>query len=107
MQIKQQSYLPFVIKACSQLLLEFPILNSTQTHQIGITVEGIDEFQLVNLKNVERLSIVHIENEIKRLEQLARTNQLTEQDLSQTYFSLTNLGRVRFASFFRFLDHFC
>ena len=110
MQIKHQSYFPFMIKACSQLLNQFPILNSTndstRNHQIGITIQSLNGFQLANIKNVEQLSIVHIENEIKRLEQLDRTNQLEKKDLSQTYFSLTNLGRVRFFALFRFLDHF-
>ncbi len=46
-------------------------------------------------KNVQQLSIIQIVNELHRLEELAKNEQLSNEDLAGGTFSLSNIGTVR------------
>ncbi|CAF4323801.1 unnamed protein product, partial [Adineta steineri] len=99
------SLTPFIIKACSQTLIDYPILNShidskcetilyKASHNIGFTIDTKDGPLVPNIKNVQQLSISQIENEFNRLQELAHHGKLLEEDLTNGTFSLSNIGDV-------------
>jgi len=105
------SYLPFIIKACSQALNNYPILNSSVdskceniiykgSHNIGLAMDTKDGLLVPNIKNVQQLSINQIANELNRLQQLGKEGKLSTDDLTGGTFSLSNIGAVRKSSFF-------
>ncbi|CAF1093368.1 unnamed protein product [Adineta steineri] len=110
-QLKKQnkdikiSYLPFIIKACSQALLNHPILNAhvdskcenityKGSHNIGIAMDTKDGLLVPNIKNVQQLSITQIANELNRLQQLGKAGKLSTDDLTGGTFSLSNIGAI-------------
>ncbi|CAF3387292.1 unnamed protein product [Rotaria sp. Silwood1] len=99
------SYMSFIIKACSQILLHYPILNAhvdlkcetityKGSHNIGIAMDTKDGLLVPNIKNVQQLSITQIENELNRLQQLAQNGKLSTEDLTNGTFSLSNIGAI-------------
>ncbi|CAF2465282.1 unnamed protein product [Rotaria sp. Silwood2] len=99
------SYMPFIIKACSQVLLDYPILNAhvdskcetityKGSHNIGIVMITKDSLFVPNIKNVQQLSITQITNELNRLQQLAQNGKLSTEDLTSGTFSLSNIGAI-------------
>jgi 2-oxoisovalerate dehydrogenase E2 component (dihydrolipoyl transacylase) len=110
-QLKKQnkdlkiSYLPFIIKACSQALNNFPILNAhvdskcenityKGSHNIGLAMDTKDGLLVPNIKNVQQLSINQIANELNRLQQLGKEGKLSTDDLTGGTFSLSNIGVI-------------
>jgi pyruvate/2-oxoglutarate dehydrogenase complex dihydrolipoamide acyltransferase (E2) component len=69
--------------------------NKKVLHNIGITIDTKDGFVQPNIKNVQQLSIIQIENELNRLEKLAKNGKLSNEDLTGQTFSLSNIGAVR------------
>jgi len=103
------SYMPFMIKAASLSLKQFPILNSSLTdtkdaltykssHNIGVAMDTPHGLLVPNIKNVESLSIIEIAKELKRLQFSGSIGQLTSADLSGGTFTLSNIGSVSFIS---------
>lgn len=115
------SYLPFIIKACSQALSNHPILNAhvdskcenitykvkffrkklkynilfkKGSHNIGVAMDTKDGLLVPNIKNVQQLSITQIANELSRLQQLGKAGKLATNDLTGGTFSLSNIGAV-------------
>lgn len=99
------SYLPLLIKACSQALIEFPQLNAhvntdcsvlthRAAHNIGIAIDTPRGLIVPNVKNVQLLSIAQIATELQRLSQLASQGKLTRSDLSGGTFTLSNIGSI-------------
>ncbi len=64
-------------------------------HNIGITIDTKDGLIQPNIKNVQQLTIIQIQNELNRLEQLAKIGKLSNEDLTWQTFSLSNIGAVR------------
>ncbi len=64
-----------------------------------------DGLVLPNIKHVQQLSIVQIDNELNRLQELAQNGILSTEDLTEGTFSLSNIGLVRFHFYFD-LFHF-
>ncbi|CAF2564481.1 unnamed protein product [Rotaria sp. Silwood2] len=110
-QLKKQnkdikmSYLPFIIKACSQALHNYSILNAhvdskcenityKGSHNIGIAMDTKDGLLVPNIKNVQQLSINQISNELSRLQQLGKAGKLSTDDLTGGTFSLSNIGVI-------------
>ncbi|CAF3332934.1 unnamed protein product [Rotaria socialis] len=110
-QLKKQSkdikisYLPFIIKACSQALNNYSILNAhvdakcenityKVSHNIGIAMDTKDGLLVPNIKNVQQLSIMQIANELNRLQQLGKVGKLSTTDLTGGTFSLSNIGAI-------------
>ncbi|CAF4331038.1 unnamed protein product, partial [Adineta steineri] len=104
-QKRKFSLTPFIIKACSQTLIDYPILNShidskcetilyKASHNIGFTIDAKEGPLVPNIKNVQQLSISQIENEFNRLQELAHHGKLLTEDLTNGTFSLSNIGDI-------------
>ncbi|XP_003705758.1 dihydrolipoamide branched chain transacylase E2 isoform X2 [Megachile rotundata] len=107
--LKQQgvslSLMPFFIKAASKALEKVPQLNAwldqenqslqvLDSHNIGIAMDTPEGLVVPNIKNVQNLSIVEIARELNRLQELGRKTSIPLNDLSQTTFSLSNIGVI-------------
>lgn len=99
------SYLPFFIKALSKGLSEYPILNSSFDEQreqivykssqnIGIAVDSPVGLLVPNIKDVQRLSVIGIAQELNRLQELASKMKLPPADMTGGTFSVSNIGSI-------------
>ncbi|KAF2276046.1 branched-chain alpha-keto acid dehydrogenase E2 component [Westerdykella ornata] len=101
--------LPFIIKAVSLSLQQFPMLNAhldTTTnpdkpqmvikaqHNIGIAVDSPSGLLVPVIKNVHSHSIESLAAEIARLSRLGREGKLTNADLSGATFTVSNIGSI-------------
>lgn len=99
----QLTYMPFIIKALTKALEQFPIFNASYDHvneqiiyknyiNIGIAVDTPDGLIVPNIKDADKLSIFEISNELTRLKEAAMNKKLTLSDLTDTTMSVTNYG---------------
>ncbi|KAK6865629.1 hypothetical protein PG995_002157 [Apiospora arundinis] len=103
------SYLPFIIKAVSMALYQYPILNarvdidsSTEKpslvmrsqHNIGIAMDTPAGLLVPVLKNVGSMNVYSIAAELVRLQSLATTGKLSVQDLSGGTITVSNIGNI-------------
>lgn len=99
------SLMPFFIKAASRALEKVPQLNAwldeeNQTlriqkrHNIGIAMDTPEGLIVPNIKSVQDLDIIEIAKQLNRLQELGRKSSIPPNDLSNTTFSLSNIGVV-------------
>lgn len=103
------SYLPFIIKAVSMALNEFPLLNArvdinkdTDTptlvmrakHNIGIAMDTPQGLLVPNIKDVSSLSILAIHRHLLKLRDQARAGKLSVSDLTGGTFTVSNIGSI-------------
>lgn len=103
------SFLPFIIKAVSLALTDFPLLNSRietnpktqqphlltrKNHNIGIAMDTPQGLLVPNIKNVSALSILAIASELSRLHHLATTGALAIKDISAGTITVSNIGSI-------------
>jgi len=105
------TYLPFFIKAFSQAMLEYPVFNAVTNpaldkegyiyeyiekadHNISIAVDSPAGLVVPNLKAVQNKSIVQINEEMKGLIDRARKGTLTQADLTEGTFTVSNIGNL-------------
>ncbi|XP_037083279.1 lipoamide acyltransferase component of branched-chain alpha-keto acid dehydrogenase complex, mitochondrial-like [Pollicipes pollicipes] len=99
------SYMPFIIKACSMALLHFPVLNASvdaacekitykASHNIGIAMDTPNGLVVPNVKQVQRLTLLEVAQELNRLQALGARGQLSAGDLAGGTFSLSNIGAI-------------
>lgn len=97
--------MPFFIKAASNALQRFPVLNATLDencenvtykgeHNIGVAMDTKVGLAVPVIKNVEKLSIIEISNELNRLIKSGRDGTFSPQDLSGGTFTISNIGAV-------------
>jgi pyruvate dehydrogenase E2 component (dihydrolipoamide acetyltransferase) len=97
------TYLPFIIKAVSMAMKEFPIFNASYDHDseeivykayqnIGIAVDTPDGLIVPNIKNADGKSIVSLAQEIESLAKASRERTLKMDDISNGTFTITNYG---------------
>jgi len=97
--------MPFFIKAASRALEQFPKLNAwldeenqslrvLNNHNIGIAMDTADGLVVPNIKNVQNLDVYAIAKELNRLQELGKRTSLSVDDLTDTTFSLSNIGMV-------------
>lgn len=100
------TYTPFFLKAATEALLEFPLVNASlgadnqiamhQSVNLGIAValgEKGDQGLIVPvIRNAESKSIVELAKEVERLAKAARAGTLTVADVQGATFTVTNPG---------------
>jgi 2-oxoisovalerate dehydrogenase E2 component (dihydrolipoyl transacylase) len=107
--VTKLSYLPFIIKAVSLALHQYPILNArvdlsadsskpalamrTQ-HNIGIAMATPVGLLVPVIKSASTLSISQIAAELIRLQALANANKLTSSDLAGGTITISNIGNI-------------
>lgn len=108
--VTKLSYLPFIIKAVSAALNQYPILNArvdvspdpatkpalvyrTQ-HNIGVAMDTPSGLLVPVIKNVNELSILTIAAELARLQGLAVAGRLGPQDMSGGTITVSNIGSI-------------
>jgi len=101
----QLSYLPFIIKATSLAMKEYKILNSTidtkemtltyhTNHNIGIAMDSNKGLVVPVIQNCQGKSIMDITVELNRLRLLAEKCTLSDADLSNPTFTISNIGSI-------------
>lgn len=99
------SFMPFMVKAASMALLQYPLINSSidvqkdtvtykHNHNIGVAMDTAQGLLVPNIKGVQNLSVFEIAAELTRLQQVGLAGKLTGQDLSGGTFSLSNIGSI-------------
>ncbi|XP_076648801.1 dihydrolipoamide branched chain transacylase E2 [Halictus rubicundus] len=99
------SLMPFFIKAASRSLEKVPELNAwldeeaqglrvIRGHNIGVAMATPQGLVVPNIKDVQNLSILDIAKELNRLQELGRKCSIPLVDLTDTTFSLSNIGVV-------------
>lgn len=97
--------MPFFIKAASRALQQHPELNAwlneadqtlrvIDNHNIGVAMDTPDGLVVPNIKNVQSLSVLEIAKELNRIQELGRNTAIPLADLTDTTFSLSNIGVV-------------
>jgi len=99
------SYLPFILKATSLALLEYPILNShvnsecteilqKKSHNIGIAVDSSQGLVVPNIKDCQDKSVLEIAQDINKVVERVRDNKVTKEDITCGTFTLSNIGAL-------------
>ncbi|XP_050314190.1 lipoamide acyltransferase component of branched-chain alpha-keto acid dehydrogenase complex, mitochondrial [Anthonomus grandis grandis] len=99
------TFLPFFIKAASNALKRYPIINSSldgkceniiykKHHNIGIAMDTNQGLAVPVIKNVAELTIIDIAQEITRLIASGRSGNFAPSDLSGATFSISNIGII-------------
>jgi 2-oxoisovalerate dehydrogenase E2 component (dihydrolipoyl transacylase) len=103
------SYMPFVVKAVSVALNQYPLLNSRvdvftdsakpkllmrSNHNIGVAMDTPAGLLVPVIKSVNARSIVSIANEMMRLSELGQSGKLGTSDLSGGTITVSNVGSI-------------
>ena len=105
------SYLPFIIKAVSIALNDFPLLNCRvehnseggnappqlvmrEKHNIGIAMDTPQGLLVPNIKDVSSLSILEISQQLRHLQDLAQASKLSAIDLTGGTITVSNIGSI-------------
>ncbi len=97
--------LPFMVKALSLAMREFPIINASvsqdgeaieyhSSHNIGIAIDTPKGLIVPNIKDVQALSIYKIAQRIQELVKAAQHNQLSAEDLQGGTVTISNIGPI-------------
>lgn len=97
--------MPFFIKAASNALQRYPILNASLdencekvtyhgAHNIGIAMDTKIGLAVPVIKNVNALSIIEIAKELNRLMELGKEGSFLGSDLVGGTFTISNIGIV-------------
>jgi 2-oxoisovalerate dehydrogenase E2 component (dihydrolipoyl transacylase) len=106
--VPRVSFTPFVVKAVSIALDQYPLLNSRlefdgdnkpylimrPQHNIGVAMDTPVGLVVPNIKDVNSLSILDIAAELKRLQELGGEDKLTPADLSGGTITVSNIGNI-------------
>ncbi|OXV07763.1 hypothetical protein Egran_04477 [Elaphomyces granulatus] len=102
------TFLPFIIKAVSLALEDYPTLNAKidttdpnkpklimrSNHNVGVAMDTPQGLIVPNIKNVGARSIIDIAAEISRLSALGKEGKLTPSDLSGGTITVSNIGNI-------------
>ena len=99
------SPLAFIAKITTEILYEFPLLNSSLDSNLeniilkdyvnlGIAIDTPEGLIVPNIKNVQLKSIVDISSEINELAEAAKKRKLNIADLKGASFSISSLGAI-------------
>ncbi|OTB18390.1 hypothetical protein K445DRAFT_73471 [Daldinia sp. EC12] len=108
-QLLKLTYLPFIVKAVSIALHQYPILNARvdidpetskprlihrSQHNIGVAMDTPSGLIVPVIKNVGAKSVLSIAAELSRLQSLAAAGKLSPQDLSGGTITVSNIGNI-------------
>ncbi|KAI0135513.1 2-oxoacid dehydrogenases acyltransferase-domain-containing protein [Daldinia grandis] len=108
-QLLKLTYLPFIVKAVSITLHQYPILNARvdvdpetskprlvhrSQHNIGVAMDTPSGLIVPVIKNAGAKSILSIAAELSRLQSLAAAGKLSPQDLSGGTITVSNIGNI-------------
>ena len=105
------SFMPFIIKAVSNSLKEYPELNSVvseekdqngimkeytikSAHNISIAIDSKNGLVVPNIKNVQEKGVKEIQLELFNLIEKAKIDKLSTEDYSDGTFSISNIGNI-------------
>ena len=102
------SYMPFILKAVSLALDDFPLLNARvdttdektpglilrRNHNIGIAMDTPQGLLVPNIKNVRAHSVASTAAELSRLRHLAQNGKLSTGDLTGGTITVSNIGSI-------------
>lgn len=111
-EVKKLSYLPFIIKAVSLALREYPLLNARvdagtadeggskpqlvhrSVHNIGVAMDTPSGLVVPVIRDVASLNVLSIAAELARLQDLAARGRLAPRDMSGGTITVSNIGSV-------------
>ncbi|KAG6097613.1 hypothetical protein E4U30_000482 [Claviceps sp. LM220 group G6] len=110
-QPNKLSYLPFIIKAVSMALHQFPILNSRveiaddsirskpnvvmrSQHNIGIAMDTPQGLLVPVIQDVASRNVLSIAAELVRLQKLAHAGSLSPDDMRGGTITVSNIGNI-------------
>ncbi|KIW52337.1 hypothetical protein PV05_07979 [Exophiala xenobiotica] len=103
------TYMPFIIKAVSLALNQYPLLNARldlssdpkkpqlmmrSVHNIGVAMDTPNGLIVPVVKNVNARSITSIAQEVQRLAALGQAGKLSGNDLSGGTITVSNIGNI-------------
>ncbi|VEN50904.1 unnamed protein product [Callosobruchus maculatus] len=99
------SFMPFLIKAVSNALQRYPVLNSSiddrcenviyhARHNIGVAMDTKVGLAVPVIKDVQNLGILEINEELKRLIQSGKQGVFKPSDLAGGTFAVSNIGSI-------------
>lgn len=102
---KKLTYMPFFMKALSIAMSEYPIVNSRLLenleeyeefphHNISVAIDTPYGLIVPNIKNCERKSLVEMQSELRRLQELGKENKMPLDDVLGGTISLSNVGSI-------------
>ena len=105
------TFMPLFIKALSNALISYPILNSIidencdniifkSEHNIGIATDTAVGLVVPVIQNVQNKTIFQIAKILNEFHQKKLNNSWTQEDLSHGTITLSNIGSVRFPFIF-------
>jgi len=97
------TYMPFIIKALTLTLAQYPIFNSSFDHttdevvykhymNIGIAVDTPDGLIVPNIKDADKKGIFKLATELNDMKEKALNKKITLDDLKDGTMSITNYG---------------
>jgi pyruvate dehydrogenase E2 component (dihydrolipoamide acetyltransferase) len=99
------SFLPFIIKATTEALAEFPQLNATlddaaseivqrRHRHIGLATATDAGLIVPVIRDADRFTVIELSGQIERLAALTRGGKAAREDLSGSTFTITSLGAL-------------
>eukprot|EP01134_Creolimax_fragrantissima_P005415 CFRG5415T1 len=99
------SYLPFILKAISLALNDFPMINAHAdedaseitykgSHNIRVAMDTPQGLLVPCVKNVQDLSVVEIASELNRLQVAGAAGKLSTEDMAGGTISFSNIGAI-------------
>lgn len=108
--VTKLSYMPFIIKAMSMALHQYPVLNARvevpadnagkpnlvyrSQHNIGVAMDTPNGLIVPVIRNVNARSVLSIASELVRLQGLAKNGKLAPADLQGGTITVSNIGNV-------------
>jgi len=99
------SYLPFILKAVSLSLLEYPLLNShvnsncteviyKGSHNLGVAIDSPQGLVVPNIKDCQNKSIFEIAQDLDELVIRVKEKRTSQSDVTGGTFTLSNIGAL-------------
>jgi 2-oxoisovalerate dehydrogenase E2 component (dihydrolipoyl transacylase) len=107
--IQKLTFLPFILKAVSLSLYQYPILNARveidssttkpslvhrSEHNIGVAMDTPQGLVVPVIRSVNRRNLLSIAGELGRLHRLAQAGKLSMQDMTGGTITVSNIGSV-------------